>query len=165
MRLYFATSGAGSGTGFFTHFWWSNPTHASAAQVVLANDGGGTMSVAVNPANWSDWDGKLGNSSPSVTAAFNTAITKVTSIGAHERGVFDLCWVPSDLDAVLLEDLGVVGQDLPIGEGVPDVQAGHDPGFADDATTPSPFTLGSARPGLVRQRTRRVGPTASILIR
>jgi hypothetical protein len=87
VRLYFATSGAGSGTGFFTHFWWSNPTNASAAQVLLlANVGASPMSVALDPANWSDWNGHLGTFSPAVTAAFNTAITKVTTIGLSFGG-------------------------------------------------------------------------------
>jgi hypothetical protein len=81
VRLYFVTGGAGSGAGFFTHFWWSNPVAAN-----LTNNGSGTMSVAISPANWSDWNGHEGTFSPAVTAAFNPANTKVTAIGISFGG-------------------------------------------------------------------------------
>jgi hypothetical protein len=54
--------------------------------VILTNNGSGTMSVAISPANWSDWNGHAGTFSPAVTAAFNTSITKVTTIGLSFGG-------------------------------------------------------------------------------
>jgi hypothetical protein len=88
VRFYFTSQNAGgNGNGFFTRFWWSNPIN-----VQLQNDGTGgvtptPISAAVSdPSQWSDWDGQQGNSSPTVTAAFENAITKVSGIGLSFGG-------------------------------------------------------------------------------
>ena len=76
-RLYFETSNAG---GFaYTHYWWSNPTSA-----VLAN-GTLTVTATVDPASWSDWNGKLGTDQ-SASAGFAAAAANVTAIGVSFGG-------------------------------------------------------------------------------
>jgi hypothetical protein len=88
VRFYFASpSAGGNGNGFFTKYWWSNPVH-----VQLQNDGAGgvaptTISVSLaDPAQWSDWNGQQGDSSPDVTTAFDSAISKVGTIGLSFGG-------------------------------------------------------------------------------
>lgn len=69
-RLFFQTDNGG---GFaFTHYWWSNP-----ASQVLAN-GPGTLTVNLNPALWSDWNGQSGTTE---SAGFADAVANVTVIG------------------------------------------------------------------------------------
>src|SRR5207245_1762911 len=77
VRFYFTspkasgTTGPGT-TGFYTQFWWSNPLH-----VPLVTDPQDSMTISqpvMNPALWSDWNGKRGTESPAVTAAFMVAI-------------------------------------------------------------------------------------------
>ncbi len=69
-RFFFETDNSG---GFaFTHFWWSNPESQ-----VLAN-GTFTLTATVEPAEWSDWDGKPGVIR---VPGFMDAASNVTMIG------------------------------------------------------------------------------------
>ncbi|HZK72608.1 MAG TPA: hypothetical protein VFD88_01225, partial [Clostridia bacterium] len=70
VRFFFETDNGG---GFqFTHFWWSNP-----ASQVLAN-GSFTLTVPLDPALWSDWNGQNGATQ---LAGFTDAVSNVTLIG------------------------------------------------------------------------------------
>ena len=89
VRFYFSspkasgTTGPGT-TGFYTQFWWSNPLH-----VPLVTDPQDSMTISqpvMNPALWSDWNGKRGTESPEVTAAFMVAIRNVQTIGLSFGG-------------------------------------------------------------------------------
>src|SRR5947209_11259502 len=89
VRFYFTspkasgTTGPGT-TGFYTQFWWSNPLH-----VPLVTDPQDSMTISqpvMNPALWSDWNGKRGTESPEVTAAFMVAIRNVQTIGLSFGG-------------------------------------------------------------------------------
>jgi len=74
-RLYFTTSNAG---GFdYTHYWWSNP-----ASFVL-NNGSGSVTATVEPAEWSDWNGQSGTVVPD---GFATAASNVTEFGLSFGG-------------------------------------------------------------------------------
>jgi hypothetical protein len=75
-RLFFSTPGFA-----FTNFWWSNPT-----AVTLNGNGTTTLSVSLDPSQWSDWDGHEGDFSPSVTAGFDAAVAKVNQIGLSFGG-------------------------------------------------------------------------------
>jgi hypothetical protein len=44
-----------------------------------------TVSLA-DPGQWSDWNGQVGNSSPDVTAGFNAAVAKVSTVGISFGG-------------------------------------------------------------------------------
>jgi hypothetical protein len=78
VRLYFASPGFA-----FTHFWWSNPIHVD----FTGSSGGGTMTVSLGDlSQWSDWNGKLADSSPDVTAGFNAAVAKVSTVGMSFGG-------------------------------------------------------------------------------
>jgi hypothetical protein len=78
VRLYFASPGFA-----FTHFWWSNPIHVD----FTGASGGGTMTVSLGDLNqWSDWNGKVADSSPDVTAGFNAAVAKVSTVGVSFGG-------------------------------------------------------------------------------
>ena len=88
VRFYFTSpSAGGGGNGFATKYWWSNPV-----SVQLLNDGSGgvaptTISVSMaDPSQWSDFNGQHADSSPGVTAAFDSAISKVSSIGLSFGG-------------------------------------------------------------------------------
>jgi hypothetical protein len=85
VRFYFASQSAGgNGGGFYSRFWWSNPVSDS---VPLTNDGSGSISVPLNdPSQWSNWDGKVGNSSPDVMAAFESATSRVSEVGVSFGG-------------------------------------------------------------------------------
>jgi hypothetical protein len=75
VRFYFATDNGG---GFaYTHYWWSNPESR-----VLAN-GTVSMTVNVDPAFWSDWNGQSGTSQ---SAGFADAASNVTLIGLSFGG-------------------------------------------------------------------------------
>lgn len=95
VRLYF-TSLAGSGpsfpppgqpingtppAGFYTQSWWSNP-----ASLTLTNNVSGTLTATLDPSQWSDWDGQMGNSSTDVTAAFLRAAQNVQTVGLSFGG-------------------------------------------------------------------------------
>src|SRR4029077_13253449 len=80
VRFYFrspSASGSSTGTppaGFYTQFWWSNP-----ADVRLLSGNQGPTTIMANmfaPAEWSDWNGQRGDSSPAVTEAFLEATHK-----------------------------------------------------------------------------------------
>ena len=74
-RLFFQTDNGG---GFaYTHYWWSNP-----ASHVLANDSG-TLTVNLDPALWSDWNGQSGTTEP---AGFADAVSNVKTIGLSFGG-------------------------------------------------------------------------------
>ena len=74
-RLYFQTDNGG---GFqFTHFWWSD-----VAWTALSN-GAFSLTATIQPAGWSDWDGKAGVDQ---VAGFNDAASNVTSIGLSFGG-------------------------------------------------------------------------------
>jgi hypothetical protein len=78
VRLYFASPGFA-----FTHFWWSNPIHVD----FTGTSGGGTMTVSLGDlSQWSDWNGKVADSSPDVTAGFNAAVAKVSTVGMSFGG-------------------------------------------------------------------------------
>jgi hypothetical protein len=78
VRLYFASPGFA-----FTHFWWSNPIHVD----FTGASGGGTMTVSLGDlSQWSDWNGKVADSSPDVTAGFNAAVAKVSTVGVSFGG-------------------------------------------------------------------------------
>ena len=75
VRLFFETNNAG---GFdSTHYWWSNP-----ASEVLRN-GTFTVTAAIDPALWSDWNGQIGTSVPD---KFEDAASNVTMIGLSFGG-------------------------------------------------------------------------------
>jgi hypothetical protein len=78
VRLYFASPGFA-----FTHFWWSNPMSVT----LTGTSGGGTMGVSLTDlSQWSDWNGKVANSSPDVTAGFYAAVAKVSTVGLSFGG-------------------------------------------------------------------------------
>ncbi len=82
VRLYFETSNAG---GFgYTHFWWSNPSvfTPNPWAATLAN-GSFSITALVDPAYWSDWDGKPGTTVPD---GFANAASNVTQIGLSFGG-------------------------------------------------------------------------------
>jgi len=84
VRLFFTSGGTGEGgqRGFYTTFWWSNPS-----SLTLTNNVNGTFSASLSdPSQWSDWNGQKGDSRADVTAAFNTAVTKVHSVGLSFGG-------------------------------------------------------------------------------
>jgi hypothetical protein len=64
-----------------TDYWWSNPV-----SFTLIGDGTGTLTTAIDPANWSDYYGAFGNADTSTTSAFNAAATNVKDIGLSFGG-------------------------------------------------------------------------------
>lgn len=89
MRFYFrspSASGPSTGTppaGFYTQFWWSNPLNVA----LLTGSQSQTITVSMSdPTEWSDWNGKRGDSSPAVTEAFLEATHKVLEIGLSFGG-------------------------------------------------------------------------------
>jgi hypothetical protein len=69
--------------GFYTQFWWSNPSNAllatgSQSQTITA--------LMSDPNEWSDWNGQRGDSSPAVLEAFLEATQKVQAIGLSFGG-------------------------------------------------------------------------------
>jgi hypothetical protein len=85
VRLYFNSGGTGAGgqRGFYTTFWWSNPVHVNLVNDGFGNVAPSTMNVTVDPTQWSDWNGTPGSTVPD---AFNTAATKVLSVGLSFGG-------------------------------------------------------------------------------
>lgn len=90
VRFYFTSppaSGSSVGTppaGFYTKFWWSNPVNLP---LITANQPPTTITADMSkPAEWSDWNGQRGNSSPAVMEAFIEATHKVQSIGLSFGG-------------------------------------------------------------------------------
>lgn len=90
VRLYFDSNGvpgyggANGNGGFYTQFWWSNPS-SSAISSITSPDGSAafTFDVTVNPAQWSDWNGQAGTTVPH---AFATAAAHVKDIGVSFGG-------------------------------------------------------------------------------
>lgn len=82
VRFFFvspAASGKTGDPGFYTQFWWSNPEHLD-----LVNGGeSGDISVQMNPAEWSDWNGQSGLAHPE---NFAIAAGKVQEIGLSFGG-------------------------------------------------------------------------------
>ena len=90
VRFYFrspSASGPSTGTppaGFYTQFWWSNPLNV---QLLTGNQSPTTIVADMyNAAEWSDWNGQRGNSSPAVIEAFVEATHKVLEIGLSFGG-------------------------------------------------------------------------------
>ena len=75
-RLYFNTA---NGPFAFTKYWWSNPANWTLAVA----PGVGTISVNVDPALWSDWNGQFGTTD---VAAFNEAASNPDLIGLSFGG-------------------------------------------------------------------------------
>jgi hypothetical protein len=79
VRLFFTTKNPGFN---YTDYWWSNPVSYQ-----LTGNGTMTMSVSLaDPSQWSDWNGQKGDSSASVTDAFNAAVANVQTIGLSFGG-------------------------------------------------------------------------------
>ena len=79
VRLFFTTKNPGFN---YTDYWWSNPVSYQ-----LTGNGTGTLSVSLgDPSQWSDWNGQKGDSSTSVTDAFNAAVANVQTIGLSFGG-------------------------------------------------------------------------------
>jgi len=69
--------------GFYTQFWWSNPTSVDLTTLSSA-----TITADVSdPAEWSDWDGKSALD-PLVTPGFDRAIQCVQAVGLSFGGGF-----------------------------------------------------------------------------
>lgn len=90
VRFYFVSpsaSGSSVGSppaGFYTRFWWSNPTNL---QLISGNQPDMTIAASVDdPNEWSDWNGQRANSSPDVFAAFEKAIQNVQTVGLSFGG-------------------------------------------------------------------------------
>jgi hypothetical protein len=79
VRLYFQTKSPASFAE--TDYWWSNPVSLPLNGLTTPTP----MSVPLNPANWSDFNGHFGID-PTYTAAFNEAVKNVTSIGLSFGG-------------------------------------------------------------------------------
>jgi hypothetical protein len=90
VRLYFDSNGvpgyggANGNGGFYTQFWWSNPSSATVTSIT-SSDGSATFTfdVPVNPAQWSDWNGQAGTTVPD---AFATAAVHVKDVGLSFGG-------------------------------------------------------------------------------
>jgi hypothetical protein len=52
----------------------------------LTGNDTGTLTTTVDPANWSDLNGKLGNQDSSTTSAFNAAAMNVQDVGLSFGG-------------------------------------------------------------------------------
>jgi len=98
VRFFFrspSASGSSVGTppaGFYTQFWWSNPTNV---QLLSGNE---TMTITAhmaNPGEWSDWNGQSG-ANPAVTEAFLEATQHVQAIGLSFGG---LCFFETGVTA------------------------------------------------------------------
>ncbi len=94
VRFYFtapSASGSSIGTppaGFYTKFWWSNPSSLQPSQAQLIGDpGGSTMAASLSDTtDWSDWNGKRPSDDPSVMEAFIEATHDVQSVGLSFGG-------------------------------------------------------------------------------
>jgi hypothetical protein len=89
VRFFFrspSASGSSVGTppaGFYTQFWWSNPTNLT----LIGSSSGGTITANMaDPSEWSEWNGQRGDSSPTVMEAFLEATQKVQAIGLSFGG-------------------------------------------------------------------------------
>jgi hypothetical protein len=90
VRFFFVSpsasgTSAASPVGFYTQFWWSNPT---SVQLINGNTSSPPSITAsmTDPTEWSDWNGQRGDSSPGVFAAFEQASDQVQTIGLSFGG-------------------------------------------------------------------------------
>jgi hypothetical protein len=82
VRFFFQTAA----TGAFdpTNYWWSVPgTGSSALTGPLSPT---TLTTALDPSLWSDYNGQRADSSAAVTAAFDIALQNMASIGLSYGG-------------------------------------------------------------------------------
>ena len=80
VRLYF--EGNTNGAFNYSKYWWSNPSSDTLASAVGNTI---TLTVPLDTADWSNWDGQLASDVP---AAFNAAVADVTGIvviGSKDR--------------------------------------------------------------------------------
>ena len=89
VRFYFVSPSASGSTvgmppaGFYTQFWWSNPTNVP----LTAGNQSGTITASLSdPNEWSDWNGQRGGSSPEVLEAFMEATHNVQTVGLSFGG-------------------------------------------------------------------------------
>jgi hypothetical protein len=84
VRLYFETSNAG---GFNeTNYWWANdPEGLGSVSLDTLNNNPTTLTVSLNPSNWTDWNGHRG-SDLAYQAGFQKAVGNVTGIGLSFGG-------------------------------------------------------------------------------
>lgn len=88
VRFYFETKRQlGAETSFQAdlyedQLWWSNPVSISLADVFLAGPAGATLSVKLDPANWSNLVGQFGNTLVGpYSSDFRKAASSVSEIG------------------------------------------------------------------------------------
>jgi hypothetical protein len=101
VRFYFVSPSASGSTvgtppaGFYTQFWWSNPTNVP---LTAGSQAPVTITVPVSdPNEWSDWNGQRASSGPEVLAAFGKAIHNVQTVGLSFGG---LCFFETGVNAV-----------------------------------------------------------------
>jgi hypothetical protein len=82
VRFYFETDTSGKFDP--KDYWWSNPVSVDLED--LKDGGDQTISVAMSPSLWSDWDGHMGTFDAAHTAAFNAAVKDVKYIGLSFGG-------------------------------------------------------------------------------
>jgi hypothetical protein len=83
-RLYFDSASITKARNIVaTNYWWSNPV-----SVTLNGNGTGTLTETVNPADWSDYFGALGNQDQSTSSAFDAAAMDVKDVGLSFGGGF-----------------------------------------------------------------------------
>jgi hypothetical protein len=78
-RLYFNTNGPFA----YTNFWWSNPSSATLTAPTTANV---QVIAIVEPAEWSDWNGKRGTEDLATIAAFEAAASDPDIVGLSFGG-------------------------------------------------------------------------------
>jgi hypothetical protein len=81
VRFYFHTTGSSTFGTDDSNFWWSNPVSISLAHLFALGPNGTTLSVSLDPANWSDRAGGFGNADAAHLAAFTASASNVTEIG------------------------------------------------------------------------------------
>ena len=78
VRFYFHTTNTALGE---SAYWWSNPVSISLAALFASGPHGATLSVSMDPANWSDRAGGFGDVDGAHLAAFQASASSVTEIG------------------------------------------------------------------------------------
>ncbi len=78
VRPYFKSNLGGAFA--VTNYWWANPIHYTFVNGTTATK---TLTVPINTANWSDWNGQLASTVP---AEFAQAVTNVGEIGLSFGG-------------------------------------------------------------------------------
>jgi|NGEPerStandDraft_6_1074524.scaffolds.fasta_scaffold31218_2 hypothetical protein len=79
-HLYFAGNGQGSGTDWYSNYWFSNP---NATTLVSAVGNTVTLTAPINTANWSDWGGEAASA---VSSNFAAAVASVNEVGLSFGG-------------------------------------------------------------------------------